>query len=168
MASLSGRPSDPTRNLFLKVDGSKMKCVDCNSLVSDKIERLRNHRKRCPAISCTALPKQQDDLIVESMPQLLPIPAKRPKYCQPQMSSFCLKTDSAAATQLDLQIARFFYACNILFNIAEHKEFKAMISLLRPGYSPPNRKELAGNLLNTVHSESMNIYVNRPGVKKLH
>ena len=85
------------------------------------------------------------------MPQLLPIPAKRPEYCQPQMSSFCLLTDSAAVTQLDLQIARFFYACNIPFNIAQHKEFKAMISLLRPGYSPPNRKILAGNLLNTVH-----------------
>ena len=26
-----------------------------------------------------------------------------------------------------------------------------MISLLRLGYSPPNRKELAGNPLNTVH-----------------
>ena len=60
---------------------------------------------------------------------------------------FCLKTDSAATTQLDLQIAKFFYACNIPFNIAEHKEFKVMISLLRPGYSPPNRKELAEILI---------------------
>ena len=151
MASLIGRPSDPIRSFFLKVDGSKMKCIDCNYLVSDKIERLRNHRKRCPAIGCSTHPEQQYDSIVESLPQPLPIPAKRPKTCQPHMSSFCIKTDSAAATQLDLQIAKFLYACNIPFNIVEHKEFKAMISLLRPGYSPPNRKELAGNLLNNVH-----------------
>ena len=85
-----------------------MKCVDCISLVSDKTERLRNHRKRCPAISCTARLEHQDDLIVESMPKLLLIPAKRSKSCQPHMSSFSLETDSAAATQLDLQLSRFF------------------------------------------------------------
>ena len=69
------------------------------------------------------------------------------------MSSYTVKTDSAAANQLHLQIARFFYACNIPFNVAEHKEFKSMISLLRPGYSPPNRKDLSGHLLNTIHDQ---------------
>ena len=38
MASLGGRPSDPTRSFFLKVDGTKVRCIDCRSLVSDKIE----------------------------------------------------------------------------------------------------------------------------------
>ena len=66
-------------------------------------------------------------MIVESLPQSLPIAGKRPKTCQSPISSFCIKTDSARAIQLDLQIARFFYACNIPFNIVEHKELKAMI-----------------------------------------
>ena len=64
-----------------------------------------------------------------------------------------MKTDSYPAKQLNLQIARFFYACNIPFNVAENKEFKSMIALLRPGYSPPNRKELSGRLLDTIHDQ---------------
>ena len=115
----SGRPSDPIRSSFLKVDSSKLRCIDCKSLVSNKIERLRNHRKRCRSIySITQL---ESDLIVKPSPQ--PSPINRPKTCQPQMSSFTVKTDSAAANQLHLQIAKFFYACNIPFNVAEHKEF---------------------------------------------
>ena len=31
------RPSDPIRRFFLKIDGLKMKCIDCNSIVSGKI-----------------------------------------------------------------------------------------------------------------------------------
>jgi len=53
--------------------------------------------------------------------------------------------------QLNEQIARFFYACNILFAVAEQHEFKQMITLLRPGYTPPNRKALAGPLLDKVY-----------------
>ena len=126
-----------------------MRCINCNSLVSDKIERLRNHRKRCHATSVSA--QSDPDLIVESSSQ--PPPAKHPKTCQSHMTSYSIKTDSAAANQLHIQVARFFYACHIPFNVAEHKEFKKMISLLRPGYSPPNRKDLAGNLLNSVYEQ---------------
>ena len=51
MSSLGGGPSDLSQNLFLKVDCTKVRCIDCKSLVSDKIERLRNHRKRCQSVS---------------------------------------------------------------------------------------------------------------------
>ena len=120
----SGRPSDPIRSIFLMVDSSKVRCIDCKSLVSNKIERLRNHRKRCRSICNTT--QLESDLLVEPSPQ--PSPIKRPKTCQPQMSSFTVKTDSAAAAanQLHLQIAKFFML-NIPFNVAEHKEFKSMI-----------------------------------------
>ena len=47
----SGRPSDPTRSCFLKVEGSKARCIDCNSLVNNKIDRLRNYRKHCHSLS---------------------------------------------------------------------------------------------------------------------
>ena len=78
---VSGRPSDPTRSFFLKVEGSKARCIDCNSLVSNKIERLRNHRKHCHSLSSST--HLEPDLIFESSPQ--PSPLKRPKTCQPQM-----------------------------------------------------------------------------------
>ena len=89
---------------------------------------------------------------LNQIPQHEPEPTtKKPKTCQSQMPSYCMKTDAATSNQLDLQIARSFYACNIPFNVAGHKEFKAMISLLRPGYSPLNRKDLSGRLLDCVH-----------------
>ena len=40
----SNVPSDPTQSCFLKEEGSKAS-MDCNSLVSNIIQRLRNHRK---------------------------------------------------------------------------------------------------------------------------
>ena len=61
MTSLGGRPSDPTRSFFLKVDGTKVRCIDGKYLVSDKIERLRNHRKRCHSVSGTI--QREYDLI---------------------------------------------------------------------------------------------------------
>ena len=46
MATLKGgQPSDPMRQLYLKLDGSKTKCVICNQEVSNRIERLKAQRK---------------------------------------------------------------------------------------------------------------------------
>ena len=142
-----GRPSEPIRSFFLKIEGTKMKCIDCNTYVSDKTERLRSHRKRCNSIHIT----QKVECDFNEIAQPEPESTKRPKTCQWQMSSYCIKTDAATTSQLDLQIVRFFYVCNIPFNVAEHKEFKAMVSLLRPGYNSPNRKDLSGCLLDNVH-----------------
>ena len=66
------------------------------------------------------------------------------------MSAYTIKTDSNAAKELDVLIAKFFYACNVPFNVAEQTHFKQMISALRPGYTPPDRKKLSGFLLDTV------------------
>ena len=38
--------------------------------------------------------------------------------------------------------------CDLTFSAVDHLEFVMMISMLRPGYSPPDRKALAGSLLN--------------------
>lgn len=62
-------------------------------------------------------------------------------------------TTKAEKEKLDVVIAKFFYSCNISFNTAENPHFKKMIETLRPGYPSPNRKELAGGLLNKVYDE---------------
>ena len=93
MASFVSRPSNPFRSFFLKVEGSKVRCINCNLI---KFERLRNHIKRCQPTSYSA--QSDPDLIVESSSQ--PPPAKHPKTCQSQMTSYSIKTDSAAANQL--------------------------------------------------------------------
>ena len=46
MATIKGgRPSDPVRQFFLKLDGSKTKGVICNQEVSNRIERVKAPRK---------------------------------------------------------------------------------------------------------------------------
>ena len=50
----------------------------------------------------------------------------------------------------------FFYACNVLFSHLESEHFKRLVSKLRPGYRPPTRKALAGNILDEIHDELQN------------
>ena len=54
---------------------------------------------------------------------------------------------------LDAQIARLFYACNLPFSLVEHYVFRQTIAMLRPGYAPPTRKKLAGQLLEYIYDE---------------
>ena len=50
----------------------------------------------------------------------------------------------------------FFYACNVPFSHVESEHFKRLVSKLRPGYKPPTRKALAGNILDEIHDELQN------------
>ena len=55
--------------------------------------------------------------------------------------------------QLDEQIAKLFFAFNLPFNIADHPVWRETIQMLRPGYTPPNRKDIGGHLLDKVHNK---------------
>ena len=47
--------------------------------------------------------------------------AKRKVILRPQLSGLTVRTNSKTATAFDEQIARFFYTCNIPFNVSEQK-----------------------------------------------
>lgn len=47
----------------------------------------------------------------------------------------------------DVQIVKYICATNSSFAFVEHKEFKKMIQLIRPGYKPPNRDQIGNKLL---------------------
>ena len=51
-------------------------------------------------------------------------------------------------------VAKFFYSFNILFNVVESDAFHDLICILRPSYKLPSCKELAGSLLDSVHTET--------------
>jgi ribosomal protein L34E len=54
MATIKGgRPGDPVRMFFQKLDGTKSKCVECGEQCSSKIERLRAHIKRYSKLKAT-------------------------------------------------------------------------------------------------------------------
>jgi len=40
---------------------------------------------------------------------------------------------------------------NLPFNLAHHPQWTKVCSLIRPGYTPPSRKDIAGSLLDKVY-----------------
>lgn len=50
-------------------------------------------------------------------------------------------------SKLDEQIAKLFFSFKLVFNIADNPIFRETIEMLRPGYNPPNRKDISGPLL---------------------
>lgn len=62
--------------------------------------------------------------------------------------------------KLDELFAEFIYGCNISFLTCESKYFKQFMQALRPAYAIPNRKKLAGPLLDKVHQKIENQNLN--------
>jgi len=54
---------------------------------------------------------------------------------------------------IDISLAKFFFGCNISFNVVESNLFKEFVQLLNPDYKIPSRKKLLNQLLNKVHNE---------------
>ena len=46
-------------------------------------------------------------------------------------------TDSQKCN-LDLKVAKFFYANNVAFNVVSNNAYKEIVKVLRPGYFEPN------------------------------
>lgn len=80
-----------------------------------------------------------------------PPPSKR--IMQDDLGGFVYRTSPGLKDQFDTTIAKFFYGCNIPFNVAEHPLFIAMVQQLRPGYKPPTRFALADKHLDQVCDE---------------
>ncbi|KAI6651907.1 hypothetical protein LOD99_4786 [Oopsacas minuta] len=127
-------------------------------MISAKAGRLRTHLEKC------SQSQLQNNFPKDDLPEILvPFnssdttipPEKRVchKIIQPKLNDFTIKTSSHQKETLDNQIARLFYACNLPFNLAENDVFKKTISMLRPGYTPPTRKSLAGGLLDKTFNE---------------
>lgn len=160
------KPKDPIWSFYTILEENNKtsaKCNDCNVIVSAKAPRLRTHIEKCLS---TKSPKpsqkrpfaelDEDNLAVNESPvkPSTPTPvSKKLKFQQTNMNSFSITTDHTMSKQLDEQIAKLFYACNLPFNIADNPVFKETIQMLRPGYSPPNRKEIGGHLLDQVHDK---------------
>lgn len=83
---------------------------------------------------------------------LLPSTPPPPKKTKP-LSAFVIRTSDDLKQQLDKQIAKAVYATNSSFRCVEHPHVKKAIEMLRPGYQPPSRFNLANELLDEIHDE---------------
>lgn len=172
-----GRRQDPIWESFYKlsVDGKTVaKCKKCGKIQSNKAARMRAHVSRCitkitnecvnvEASSSSETPTEADlnqnkcvldTVIDEEVDKLQPL-LKKARYLEGEgsINKFVSKTSDKDKSKIDLIVAKFFYACNISFNVVESDAFKNLIRILRKSYKLPSRKELAGSLLDSVHSE---------------
>lgn len=125
---------------------------------------MKQHFNTC-LLAADSIP-QPGPIAADSMPQ--PVPQKRQRddsppptkrqacestTVQPQVTNYTVRTSANDKQSIDEEIAKLFYSCNIPFNVAEHPQFKSVIEKLRPGYTPPTRKAIAGPLLDKVTSK---------------
>ena len=78
--------------------------------------------------------------------------SKKARYLEGNVNKFVSKTLDENKRKIDFIVAKFFYACNISFNVVKIDAFHDLICILRPSYKLPSCKELADSLLDSVHS----------------
>ena len=127
-----GRPLDPIWEHFERKDGNKAKCLECGSESAALVERMRTHFNKYHVAKDEETPTPRKQIKIEK---------------------FVGKTAKLDKDKFDVSVANFFYANNISFNCVDSVTFKNLVNDLHPGYKPPNRKRLAGELLDTVCAE---------------
>ncbi|KAB7498650.1 hypothetical protein Anas_00532 [Armadillidium nasatum] len=140
----------------LSVEGtSKVKCKYCSTEISNKIERIKVHLKKCGKrlIYSDKSSESSANTTVENM-VLTDVGGDSPtcsvaaamktwlsdtSKTQRKLSEYIIKTTTSQKEILDQKISKFFYANNVSFLSVESKYFVEMIQALRPGYSagPP-------------------------------
>lgn len=134
----------------------RQKCQHCESTVSSKVERLREHLKKCKEYSkCQTSSKHHEPIeLLDSPVPSLSSPSPPSRTVNLTMDRFVHKTSELEKKSFDMQFARAFYASNISFSVAENEHMKKLIFMLRgESYKPPSRHDLGGHLLDAVHKE---------------
>ncbi|XP_039309059.1 uncharacterized protein LOC120358549 [Solenopsis invicta] len=167
-----GRKKDSIRKHFYEITkGTKtiLKCQVCENEVSNKACRLRKHFEKCTKKQdakediCDSTEGSSGSETEDSNNPAINISRKRRKpdvqvqiqqLKQQKLNQFLLKTTETDKQKLDLSLASYFYSSGVPFRHSENFYFKKMISDLRPGYTPPNRKKLAGELLNKIYNKT--------------
>lgn len=80
-----------------------------------------------------------------------PFTSPNSKKMRLMVDDFVIHTPTSTKNSIDQQIATYLYATNTPFQAVDHPEFRKLINMLRPGYQPPSRRDVAGRLLNDVH-----------------
>lgn len=159
-----GRPTDTVWQHFLKVDnegkpGSKYaKCKHCGNIQLGKADRMRKHILSCQTQRTPVADNTFKDCGISSN-EITEIETEMPSKklkTQQCLDSHVIRTKKSDIEKLNLLVAKFFFANNIPFNIVEHHTFKELVSALHPGYTPPSRKALAGELLDQVSANVVN------------
>ena len=128
----NGTPND-SAEVFSNI--SVLESRPSTSAASNKSNQSEDEEQNCLSFVSDAY----YSLIFHSTPMMV--------RWQTSISKFVVTTTSTQKDKLDLQAARFFFSANIPFNVVENYKFTKLLKKLRPGYKPPNRKQIFSELL---------------------
>lgn len=74
----------------------------------------------------------------------------------PGIMSWLDKMDASTHDALDLAFANIFFSTGIPFRLADASAVGAFFKLVRPSWTPPSARVIAGRLLNTAHGAMVN------------
>lgn len=137
-----GRKKAKEWSFVKKIDANTYRCMFCNTQVSAKIHRIQKH-----IASCSEAKKNlasNDTMLIEDNSGV---------HSNTIMDRFVIKTTTTEKNDLDLAVARFFYASNLPFRQIENAHFLQLMDKLRRGYIPPTRKSLSEEFLDKIYVE---------------
>ncbi|KAM7165779.1 uncharacterized protein RBU57_006912 [Macrochelys suwanniensis] len=86
-----------------------------------------------------------------------PVAKRKKNLHRPEITidTLVIRTSRLQKEVIDEKIALFVYATNSPFHMIETPHFINVVQPLRPGYSPPNRVDVAGKLLDKVYEREI-------------
>ena len=130
------KPKGPIWQNFDSItkDGSQRAvCKNCSKDMVPDAKRMKKHHDDCIATSSSA----------ETVPKKVP----------KQTTLFNVMTSQEKQHEIELQIGRYFVSSNTAFRQVENQEFQKLVQKLKPGVEIPNRKRLAGPILDELYNE---------------
>ena len=151
MSNLGGRKRGKEWSEVI-VDGATATCCHCHDVLSMKIERIRNHLSKCVEYSRSLERNSSEHNIGElsEVDEVQPSPSSSKSQ---KIDKFISKTSEKEKENIDKQIGRAFFSNNFSFKSIENPEFLKACQMLRPGYNPPSRKKLGGEILETIFED---------------
>lgn len=131
---------------------AKAQCNLCKYTLAPLVARMKVHHEKCKK----KYPENQngEDLMIspeqDSTTSKQP-PAKMAK--QSNLSKFVVITTKQDKEEFDEQCAKMVYSGNLPFSFVERPEFIKFCEKLRPGYKPPDRKQIGNQLLDKVYDD---------------
>lgn len=132
------------------------RCKHCSILVSAKAERIKSHLNKCSEFKKTVKDiaiTNDDDGNDDNASFSIGSNCAHSNRSQENLKNYIVSTSKPEKEKLDISIAKYFYSSNTAFLQAENPNFIDMITQLRPGYTPPNRKAISDVLLNKVYED---------------
>lgn len=169
---MSGRKKDPIWIYYKELPvvpgkkGTRAQCIACNKEIQGIVSRLDKHHANCPGKQLNSAEDDEDVQVVEDdeassstanvrAPDQAKNNKQKKKPSGNGLNKFVFKTTKEEKEKFDLQCARFICGTDSSFLTANHKEFVKFCNMLRPGYNPPDRKDISGRLLDTIYEDEI-------------